>query len=58
MPSTLALISEMFRRPAQRATAIAVWMSCFLAGNAAGPLVGGCCWSSSGGARSFCSVSR
>jgi len=41
MPSTLALISDLFRQPAQRSTAIAVWMSCFLAGNAAGPLVGG-----------------
>ncbi|TDB81624.1 MFS transporter [Micromonospora sp. KC721] len=41
MPSTLALISDLFTQPRQRATAIAVWMSCFLAGNAAGPLVGG-----------------
>lgn len=41
MPSTLALVSDLFRQPRQRATAIAVWMSCFLAGNAAGPVVGG-----------------
>jgi DHA2 family multidrug resistance protein-like MFS transporter len=41
MPSTLALISGLFRRPGQRAAAIAVWMSCFLAGNALGPLIGG-----------------
>jgi len=41
MPSTLALIRTMFRAPRQRATAIAAWMSCFMAGTAIGPLVGG-----------------
>jgi len=41
MPSTLALISNMFRDPRQRATAISVWMVCFMAGAAIGPLVGG-----------------
>ncbi|TKG72547.1 MFS transporter [Prauserella endophytica] len=41
MPSTLALISNMFPDPKQRGTAIAVWMSCFMGGMVAGPLVGG-----------------
>ncbi|WP_020674021.1 MFS transporter [Amycolatopsis nigrescens] len=41
MPSTLALISNMFRDPKQRGTAIAVWMSCFMGGMVIGPLVGG-----------------
>jgi DHA2 family multidrug resistance protein-like MFS transporter len=41
MPSTLALISNMFRDPKQRGMAIAVWMSCFLAGVAIGPVTGG-----------------
>lgn len=41
MPSTLALISSMFLDAKQRATAIAVWMSAFLVGGAAGPIVGG-----------------
>lgn len=41
MPSTLALISNMFKDPKQRAVAIAVWMSCFMGGTAIGPVVGG-----------------
>jgi DHA2 family multidrug resistance protein-like MFS transporter len=41
MPSTLALINSMFRNPAQRTMAIAIWMSCFMAGMAIGPLLGG-----------------
>ncbi|MBO4209921.1 MFS transporter [Micromonospora echinofusca] len=41
MPSTLALISNMFPVPAQRATAIGVWMSCFMGGMAVGPVIGG-----------------
>ena len=41
MPSTLALISNMFRDPTQRGTAIAVWASCFMGGMALGPVVGG-----------------
>ena len=41
MPSTLALISNMFRDPKQRGVAIAVWMSCFAGGAALGPVVGG-----------------
>ncbi|MDB1086360.1 MFS transporter [Streptomyces sp. ACA25] len=41
MPSTLALISNMFAHPRQRATAIGVWVTCFMAGAAVGPVVGG-----------------
>jgi MFS transporter, DHA2 family, multidrug resistance protein len=41
MPSTLALISNMFRDPKQRGAAIAVWMSCFMGGMVLGPVVGG-----------------
>ncbi|MDG4825047.1 MFS transporter [Asanoa sp. WMMD1127] len=41
MPSTLSLISDMFRDPQQRTTAISVWMSCFMIGAIIGPLVGG-----------------
>ncbi|WEV24239.1 MFS transporter [Streptomyces sp. 71268] len=41
MPSTLALLSGMFRDPAQRTFAFAFWMTCFTAGEAIGPLVGG-----------------
>jgi DHA2 family multidrug resistance protein-like MFS transporter len=41
MPSTLALISNMFPDPHQRGRAIAVWASCFMGGTAFGPVVGG-----------------
>ncbi len=41
MPSTLALISNMFVNPRQRGRAIAVWASCFMAGTALGPVLGG-----------------
>jgi DHA2 family multidrug resistance protein-like MFS transporter len=41
MPSTLALISNMFRDSGQRATAIAAWTSFFMVGAAVGPVVGG-----------------
>ena len=41
MPSTLALISNMFLNPKERGTAIAVWMSCFMGGMVLGPVVGG-----------------
>ncbi|WP_233521972.1 MFS transporter [Streptomyces triticagri] len=41
MPSTLALISNMFHDPNQRGRAIAVWASCFMGGTALGPAVGG-----------------
>jgi DHA2 family multidrug resistance protein-like MFS transporter len=41
MPSTLALISNMFRDPRQRGMAIGIWATCLLAGIAIGPVVGG-----------------
>ncbi|ASR36351.1 MFS transporter [Prauserella marina] len=41
MPSTLALIRNMFEDQQQRAVAIGVWMMCFMSGMALGPLVGG-----------------
>lgn len=41
MPSTLSLISNMFQHSQQRATAIAIWLSCFSAGGAVGPVIGG-----------------
>ncbi|GAB3723489.1 MFS transporter [Nocardiopsis nanhaiensis] len=41
MPSTLSLITNMFHDPKQRGVAIAVWLSCFSAGGALGPAVGG-----------------
>jgi MFS transporter, DHA2 family, multidrug resistance protein len=41
MPSTLALISNMFLNVRQRSQAIAVWMSCFMGGVALGPIIGG-----------------
>jgi DHA2 family multidrug resistance protein-like MFS transporter len=41
MPSTLALISNMFRDDRQRTTAIAAWVSCLMVGAAVGPVVGG-----------------
>ncbi|MFF8957724.1 MFS transporter [Streptomyces sp. NPDC014894] len=41
MPSTLALISNMFQDGHQRGRAIAVWASCFMGGTALGPVIGG-----------------
>ncbi|MCP2278745.1 MFS transporter [Nocardia amikacinitolerans] len=41
MPSTLALISNMFRDAGQRAMAIGVWATCLSAGMALGPIIGG-----------------
>jgi DHA2 family multidrug resistance protein-like MFS transporter len=41
MPSTMALIRNMFLDPGQRTVAIGVWISGFSAGSAIGPLVGG-----------------
>jgi DHA2 family multidrug resistance protein-like MFS transporter len=40
-PSTLALISNMFRDAQQRGLAIGVWLVCFMGGAAIGPLIGG-----------------
>ena len=40
-PSSLALITSMFTDERQRPTAIGIWISCFAAGAAIGPLVGG-----------------
>ena len=40
-PSTLALISNIFDDPKQRAFAIGVWLACFMGGNAVGPIIGG-----------------
>lgn len=41
MPSTLALIRNMFLDPQQRSVAIGIWISGFSAGSAIGPLIGG-----------------
>ncbi len=41
MPSTLALIRNMFRDPKEMAGAIGLWFSCFMGGMTLGPLVGG-----------------
>jgi MFS transporter, DHA2 family, multidrug resistance protein len=40
-PSTLSLISTMFRNPKQMGMAIGIWAMCFSAGAIIGPLVGG-----------------
>jgi DHA2 family multidrug resistance protein-like MFS transporter len=40
-PSSLSLIRDLFAEESQRTFAIGVWMSCFAAGAAVGPLVGG-----------------
>jgi len=41
MPSTMALIRNMFRDPKQMASAFGVWFACFMGGMTIGPLVGG-----------------
>ncbi|MER6829434.1 MFS transporter [Streptosporangium sp. NPDC000563] len=41
MPSTMALIRNMFPDPKQMGMAIGVWFSCFMGGATLGPLVGG-----------------
>ncbi len=41
MPSTLALIRNMFHDPSQRTAAIALWLNSFMVGTALGPLLGG-----------------
>jgi DHA2 family multidrug resistance protein-like MFS transporter len=40
-PSTLSLIRNMFLDQAERTVAIGIWISCFSAGGAIGPLIGG-----------------
>lgn len=40
-PSTLSLIRVMFKDDAQRSLAIGIWVACFSAGGAIGPLAGG-----------------
>jgi DHA2 family multidrug resistance protein-like MFS transporter len=40
-PSTLALISNMFRDDRQRGVAISIWATCLFAGGATGPVIGG-----------------
>jgi MFS transporter, DHA2 family, multidrug resistance protein len=57
-PSTLSLIFHMFQDPRQRSLAIAMWIGAFSAGGVIGPVLGGCCWSCSGGARCSCSRFR
>jgi MFS transporter, DHA2 family, multidrug resistance protein len=41
MPSTLSLISTMFRDPIERTRAIGIWVASLSAGGALGPVVGG-----------------
>ncbi|MEW9534657.1 MFS transporter [Microbispora sp. NPDC049125] len=41
MPSTMALIRNMFRDPRQMGSALAIWLVCFMGGMTLGPLVGG-----------------
>lgn len=41
MPSTLSLIRNMFHDERQRGLAIAVWLSLFMGGGSAGPVLGG-----------------
>lgn len=41
MPSTMALIRNLFPDPAQMAVALSIWFSCFMGGMTIGPLVGG-----------------
>ncbi|MEU5844265.1 MFS transporter [Rhodococcus sp. NPDC047139] len=41
MPSTLSLLRNIFHDAGQRRLAIAIWASCFAAGAALGPIVGG-----------------
>ncbi|WP_119728817.1 MFS transporter [Thermomonospora amylolytica] len=40
-PSTMALISNMFKNEKERGTAVAVWSSCFMFGGVLGPIIGG-----------------
>lgn len=40
-PSALALIRHMFKNARQRATAISIWLMCFVSGAILGPILGG-----------------
>nr|WP_272952584.1 MFS transporter [Kribbella amoyensis] len=41
MPSTMALIRNMFHDPVQLGQAIGIWFSCFIGGMLVGPVIGG-----------------
>ena len=41
MPSTMAMIRHMFRRPEQMGQAISIWLACFMGGMTVGPVIGG-----------------
>lgn len=41
MPSTMAMIRHMFRRPEQMGQAISIWLACFMGGMTVGPVLGG-----------------
>lgn len=41
MPSTLALITNMFSQPRERTAAISIWIASFMSGMALGPVIGG-----------------
>src|SRR5262245_14044237 len=40
-PSTLSLITTLFRDPRQQASAVGIWAGCFVVGAIVGPIVGG-----------------
>jgi DHA2 family multidrug resistance protein-like MFS transporter len=51
MPATLSVIRLSFGDDKERALAIGIWASVASGGAAFGPVVGGRCWSISGGVR-------
>lgn len=53
MPSLFSLLQTMFVAQTQGRLAIAIMFSAFSVGGGLGPLLGACCWSSSGGVRCF-----
>lgn len=57
-PSTLSLISNMFRNPTERTFAIGMWVASYSAGVIIGPLVGGVLIHFFGGAPSSWQASR